>query len=89
MFSIFIICSCFAKFKNHQRRVTRLRNNINRGFVSSNDQIVYTVDGNLTRTDSVISFESALRNSTAVVKESQNDFKLPTYDDYVLNSNEK
>lgn len=57
------------------------RDEANSGFTSPNSQVVYSVNGRLNRTASLSSFDSALRNSTKVEK-TQNEYRLPSYDEY-------
>ena len=57
----------------------RVRVELDANYETSNDQIIFTVNQGLRRNESVLSYESALRNSTI---NSQDEYKLPTYDEF-------
>ncbi len=75
LFVLILICMGLIKCKKNQQVSVELDASYN----SSNDQIIFTVNQGLRRNESVLSYESALRNST---NNSQDEYKLPTYDEF-------
>jgi len=89
-FSVIIIIVCIiswiAKIKKQQRRniLDDVRTN---NFIEAENQVIFAINSAFTRQGSVLSYNSALRNSSIIVRPIQQDIelnKLPTYEEYSL-----
>lgn len=89
-FSVIIIIVCIiswiAKIKKQQRRniLHDVRTN---NFIEAENQVIFAINSSFTRQGSVLSYNSALRNSSIIVQPIQQDIelnKLPTYEEYSL-----
>ena len=80
---IAIIIKCKKK-----KILIQANNRANNHLLEAQHQVVYTINSNLNRQDSVLSFDSALRNSTIVIQPNQQDNLenniLPTYEEYIV-----
>ena len=80
---IAIIIKCKKK-----KNLIQANNRTNNHLLEAQHQVIYTINSNLTRQDSVLSFNTALRNSTIVIQPNQQDNLenniLPTYEEYIV-----
>lgn len=76
---------CVIKCSELNRKRQQVHQNATKtAFVDNGNQMIYSINGRLSRVDSVISFESAMKNSSLVLQENiKNECYLPTYDSIV------
>lgn len=72
------------KYKKYKASIIEANTNLIQVESSSISQVIFTVNSERKRTDSISSYTSALYNSSAVIQ-----FKLPTYEEYSSKNHKK